>query len=114
MKKLVLLLGMISGIVSLNASASFSCTVDISNVLIYQNGLVNVKHTGRNDFTYICNLTSDWNGVNPVTCAMWTSILQNLKQDNNKAVFKYNGEGSCETLPTYDASISPDFIGSSS
>lgn len=41
----------------------FECKVNLQNVLVYRDGSVNVRHTGRSDFTYICNLNSPRQGV---------------------------------------------------
>ncbi|KPZ73134.1 hypothetical protein AN944_00282 [Shewanella sp. P1-14-1] len=94
-----------------STSAAFNCSVDVSRVLIYGNGSVNILHTGRGDYTNICNLNNDWKGVNVTTCAMWTGMLQSIKQNNGKAIFYYGGEGSCSTLPTYGVAPAPVYIG---
>ncbi|MBQ4890693.1 hypothetical protein J8L86_12605 [Shewanella sp. MMG014] len=96
---------------SFSTSAAFNCSVDVSRVLIYGNGSVNILHTGRGDYTYICNLNNDWKGVSVTTCAMWTGMLQSIKQNNGKAIFYYGGEGSCSTLPTYSGTPAPVYIG---
>jgi hypothetical protein len=95
-----------------SVSAAFHCTVDVNRVLVYSSGAVNVNHTGRNDFTYICNLRQEWKGIDIVTCAMWTGMLQNTQNNDKKAIFYYNGEGSCTNLPTYSNSPAPVYIGS--
>lgn len=94
------------------SSANFECQVDLHRVLVYQNGSVNVLHTGRGDYTQICNLKGNWKNIDTVTCSMWTSMLQNLQNNNKKAEFYYNGSGSCSTLPTYTDSPAPKYIGS--
>ena len=97
---------------SFSSYASFSCDVDVSRVLIYQSGAVNVLHSGRSDYTYVCNLKGSWKGVDTVTCAMWASLLQSTQNNNKKATFYYNGDGSCSTLETYSRSPAPVYIGS--
>jgi hypothetical protein len=97
--------------VSLPAQADFHCSATINRVLVYQDGMVNILHTGRSDFTQICNLKGDWKGVDTITCAFWTSMLQNIKSKNGQAIFYYPGTGSCGALATYGATPAPIYIG---
>lgn len=98
-------------------AATFSCTVDINHLLINSTGAVNVKHTGRGEYTHICNLTTERQGVSITTCAMWTSMLLNLKQLNKQAIFSYDtavtptSATSCATLPIYDGAPAPALVG---
>lgn len=96
---------------SFSAKATFNCSVDVNRVLVYGNGGINILHSGRNDYTVICNLNTDWKGVKPVTCAMWVGLLQNAQVNNKKVIFYYNGEGTCGTLPTYGNTPAPVYIG---
>jgi len=98
-------------LVSPQANATFSCNVNINSVLVYASGAVNILHSGRGDYTFICNLKQDRLGVSITTCAMWTSMLTNIHNNKSKASFYYGGEGSCSTLPTYSASPAPVYIG---
>lgn len=93
------------------AMASYTCSVTVNKVLVYANGNVNIKHSGRGDYTVICNLKTPRTNVSITTCAMWTSMLQNIKKNDGKASFYYSGEGSCATLPTYSSSPTPVYIG---
>lgn len=96
------------------AFAAFECSADINTVLIYKDGLVNVLHSGRGDYTVICSLNNDRLGVSPTTCAMWTSMLLQLKKDAKKAYFYYDSApqyNSCATLPTYGSAPAPVYIG---
>lgn len=95
----------------LHAVAVYECNVSVSRVLVYQDGKVNVLHTGRGDYTVICNVASDYQGVSPSTCAMWTALLSSIKKKNGLAAFYYDGSGSCATLPTYGSAPSPIYIG---
>jgi hypothetical protein len=101
-------------VLSLNVSASFHCNVDVINVLIYSNGNVNVKHTGRGDYTVICNLKQERQGVSIATCALWASILSGYEKENKKATFYYNTApdySSCAELPIYNSAPAPVYIG---
>ncbi|PKF80342.1 hypothetical protein CW749_07180 [Vibrio sp. vnigr-6D03] len=109
MKKLLLLLSLV---VSTNAFAAFNCEVTVNRVLVYGNGSVNILHSGRNDFTYICNTKGTWKGIDTVTCSLWVGMLQNIQNNAKKAIFYYGGQGTCATLPTYGNTPAPVYIGS--
>jgi hypothetical protein len=100
-----------AALVSFHANAAYECNVSVKNVLIYAGGEVNVLHTGRGDYTVICNLNSVYGGAPPATCAMWTAMLQAIKKKNGIANFYYGGTGSCSTLPTYGSAPVPGYIG---
>jgi hypothetical protein len=97
--------------ISTLSEASFNCTVGVSKVLVYGSGDVNIVHQGRNTYTIICNLSKARQNVSITTCAMWTSMLQNIKKEGGKAIFYYPGTGTCATLPTYSSSPVPVYIG---
>ena len=113
MKLLTFILAFATFSVNSAALASFQCNVTVQKVLIYNDGSVNVYHSGRSDYTYICNLSEERQGVSVTTCAMWASMLQNIKKNNGIAQFYYSGDGSCSTLSTYSASPAPVYIGDS-
>lgn len=52
------------------SQAAFKCTVDVSAVLIYADGAVNIRHSGRGVYTVICNLNTPRDGVAVTTCAV--------------------------------------------
>lgn len=108
MKKILLTLLLA---IPLPALAAYSCSTTVNRVLVYSNGNVNINHSGRGDYTIICNLKTPRDGVSITTCAMWTSKLQNIKKNNGVAQFYYGGEGSCEELPTYGSAPTPIYIG---
>jgi len=94
-----------------HASAAFECNVKVNTVLIYKGGFVNVNHSGRNDYTIICSLDSDYGGITPATCAMWTAMLQSIKKKNGTAAFYFSGDGSCATMNTYGSAPVPLYVG---
>lgn len=102
---------LVIGLLPLAALADFQCNVQVRNVLVYSDGSVNVYHTGRSDYTYICNLKTERLGVDTATCAIWTSMVLALKKNANTAQFYYAGSGSCATLPTYTFSPAPVYVG---
>lgn len=108
MNKLICALLMLFGS---SCHAAFECYVKVNNVLVYKDGNVNILHTGRNDYTVICNLATPYQGVAITTCAMWTSMLQNIKENGGTANFYFDGTGTCATLPTYGSAPAPVYIG---
>lgn len=96
---------------SSNLHAAFACDVTVDRLLVYADGSVNVYHSGRNDFTYICNTKGTWKDVDTVTCALWVGMLQGAQNNAKLVRFWYAGEGSCATLPTYSAAPAPVYIG---
>ena len=99
---------------SLSAHANFACTVTVQGVLPYAGGALNVKHSGRNDWTIICNLDAPYTNVNtvsPTVCASWMVILLRAKKNNSPVQFWFAGAGSCATLGTYSSSQVPTYVG---
>lgn len=101
------------GFCSQASSAPFSCNARLGTVLVYADGSVNVLHSGRGDYTYVCNLNTPWKGVTVQTCAMWTSLLLKLKGEGKNAIFfYYGGDGaSCANMDVYSNAPAPTYIG---
>lgn len=111
MKKAIVFL--FAGLLSAQANAAFYCDVSMKNILIYKDGTVNVLHSGVSNYTFLCNMNVERQGVTPTVCAMWTGMLQQIKKKNGTAIFYYEGTSTCAQLPTYDASPAPFYIGDS-
>ncbi len=110
MKRFAMLL--ITSLLPFSVQAAFECNVKVLSVLVYNSGMVNVTHSGRNDYTMICSLSTDYGGVSPSTCAMWTAMLQSIKKKNGTAQFYfYETAGSCATMATYGSAPVPGYIG---
>ena len=96
---------------SANVHAAFQCEVTVDRVLVYADGSVNVRHNGRNDYTYICNTKGTWKDVDTVTCALWVGVLQAAHNHGKLVQFYYAGTGFCAMLPIYSAAPAPVYIG---
>jgi len=94
-------------------AGTFSCNAKVNKVLLYKNGAVNVLHTGRNNYTVICNLNQEWKGVSITTCALWVGLLQSVKERGTNTTFYYSSSEatSCSDLPIYGNAPSPVYIG---
>lgn len=102
---------LLASLLPMYSFAYFDCNVQILRVLIYSDGAVNIIHSGRNDYTVLCNLNSSYGNVSPTTCAMWTATLQSIKKKGGTAIFYFDGEGTCATLKTYGDAPIPRYIG---
>lgn len=102
---------LLTSLLPMYSFAAFECNVQILRVLIYSDGAVNIIHSGRNDYTLLCNLNSSYGNVSPTTCAMWTATLQSIKKKGGTAIFYFDGEGTCATLKTYGDAPIPRYIG---
>ena len=98
-------------LLSSSAFATYECAVKVTNVLMYRNGSVFVTHSGRGDYTQICNINGDLQGASGSVCVMWTTMLQAIQRKNGTAYFYYDDTGSCATMPTYGAAPVPFYIG---
>lgn len=100
-------------IIGLHASvrAGYECPVHVTKVLIYADGRVNALHTGRNDYTVVCNLNEARQGVSPTVCLAWLAVLNQAQRAESLVHMHYPGEGSCAMLPTYDMAPAPIYIG---
>ncbi len=108
----VLLCLVLAPMLSINtARADFYCETTVIRALVYADGTVNVLTTARGDYTFVCNVSTPWKGVDVTTCAAWLSVLQSVKRRNGLAILYYTGAGTCATLPTYALSPAPAYIG---
>lgn len=95
---------------------AFECRVTVRGVLAYSGGAVNVLHSGRNDWTVVCNLDNTYQvgiqSVSPTTCAMWYATLLRAKKNNQLVDFYFYGsQGSCSAIGTYGNAPVPVYIG---
>lgn len=112
MKTLISLLASVSMLtVPFEANAAFSCDTKVPHVLVYADGLVNVFHSVRNNYTVLCSLSEPRLGVTPSTCAMWTGMLLAIKKKDGIAQFWYNVDGDCTTMGVYGNAPVPTYIG---
>lgn len=76
MKKYPTLLFIIAITVSNIAHAtSIGCHGTVSPLLVYKDGSVNIRTSYRGDYTYICNLKTERQGVSITTCATWVGVI---------------------------------------
>jgi len=88
--------------------AAYECDIKVADVLVYSNGTVNLRYTGRNNYP-VCNLNSEWKGVGVTICAVWFTLLEGVGKRNGTNNLYFEGKDSCATLQTY-AESSRGFI----
>lgn len=112
MKKIILLLSL--AFFSSTSFAAIECIGKVQAVLIYTDGTVNIKTSWRGDYVHICNLKNERQNVSITTCAMWASMLQNIKKNNGNASFYYYPDSrydACSNVPVYAHAPAPVYIG---
>ena len=99
---------------ALSARADYSCTVSVLGVLAYNDGSVNVLHSGRGDWTVVCALNRPYTQVltvGPETCAGWYASMLRAKKNIQRLEFWFSGAGTCATINTYWTAPVPVYIG---
>jgi len=109
----VLCIGAVLAVLTpLVAKADIYCSGNVSDMLIYGGSNVTIFGSWRNDFTFICNVQSTWNGIGPDTCKAWYATLLAAKTANQAIQVWYPDSAgyTCASLPTYSSSLTPNFL----
>jgi hypothetical protein len=109
MRTILFLLIMVPSYLS---AAPLYCSGAIKNTYVSNSGSVFIKGDWRNDYTRICKLDGTLNGIDSMTCSMWssfaaTAISKKLKM--TVSFFADNGD-TCANLPTYDATPKTRYV----
>lgn len=91
------------------------CSGAVNSLLIYNDGTVNLRGSWRDDYTHICNLKTDRQGIDVMTCAMWVNTIEAARK-LNATIFTYYSRSAdagltCDTLPTYSNAPAPVYFG---
>lgn len=88
------------------------CDGKVPNILTYANGDLMVFSTWRNDWTVLCNVSSDRAGVSPAVCRSWHAILLAAQAQGKTVIVHYNygNSSTCDALPIYHASPAPNYV----
>jgi len=98
----------------LSYSASITCHGTVGPLLVYKDGSVNIRTSYRGNYTYICNLKAERQGVSIATCATWVGVIESARKLNQEILAYYTVDAtfsSCADLPVYSASPAPVYIG---
>ncbi len=65
----------------------------------------------RSDHIRICNVNTELEGVSPVTCTVWVSLLRNaVQRQANVTINYYGATATCATMPTYHNAQVPYYV----
>jgi hypothetical protein len=113
MRKFILALALCMAIAPAAAAPAY-CTGKILSVITYADGSVMILTDFRKDWTVICNLNSDYQGVTPLTCVSWLASATRAhakppSPSANIAVY-YSDVASCAAVPTYRSAPAPVYF----
>lgn len=100
-----------------NYANGFTCNGKIHVVSIYANGVVNINGEAQPDYTNICNLNEEREGVSTFMCALWVNTINSAREQNKNVIVYYQDTDvltSCADLAngfTYGSAPAPVYIG---
>ena len=95
-----------------NAHATtFTCQGQISRSIIYGNGNLMIVASWRGSYTQLCNIHQEWLGISAEVCRSWHAMIESAKARQANTLVQYTDANfTCSTLPTYGASIKPNYL----
>ena len=93
--------------VSQPAAAAVSCQGTITGKSVIYDGSVLIRGSWRGDYTQICNIKAEWNGVTPDVCATWVAMADAALSMGKSLYLWYPDNDACGTLPVWSASPRP-------
>ena len=93
-------------------AATYCGPTVITRSLIYTDGSVKIFAPWRGDFVMICNIRTNWRGVDPLLCLSWNARVDNAIAKGQKIALYYANllPGECLTMPTYDNAPAPLYL----
>lgn len=92
------------------ASADFWCTATPTGIFTNSGGAVIVQMPWRQDWVAVCNIKTNWKGVDPSVCWTWFSHLSTAVADQKSTMIYYSGTGTCAGLATYESAPAPYYV----
>jgi hypothetical protein len=94
------------------SAAPFYCSGRILSIITYANGDVMILPDFRNDWTVICNVNSDRQGVSPIACVSWLAAATRAqaKSPPGNVAMVYPDVPSCAAVPTYHSAPAPVYF----
>ena len=93
------------------------CTGQLQKMYISENGDLMLYMSYRGDWTKICNVKADHQGVSPIVCQAWLTTLKDALAGNGtgtgtrmSVTIQYVSTQTCSTLSTYTASPKPGYV----
>jgi|SRR5688572_12346291 hypothetical protein len=113
MKKSLSILAVASCLVGMapSAMATIYCQGSVVNLYVSESGDVIFQPTYRNDYTKVCNLQGDWQGISTETCFAWYGQLMAAKIHAKNVLLQYDGIGyTCANISTYGNSPKAGYV----
>lgn len=92
------------------ARAQSWCTGVPNAILTQSDGLVIVDVPWRHSWVGICNIRSNWKGIDTNVCWNWFSQITAAIADEKPTVIYYSATLDCAAVPTYDSSPAPYYV----
>ena len=89
------------------ALAAVDCSGTVFGKAVSDDGSILIRGTWRGDYTKICNIKTDWNGITPDVCALWTAMADAAVTTGKSLYVQYATETSCATIPTWGQGPAP-------
>jgi hypothetical protein len=92
------------------AFADFWCAGTPSGIFTNSNGAVIVQMPWRQDWVGICNVKTNWKGIDPSICWAWFAHLSTAVNEHKPVTVYYSDQRSCSTITTYENSPAPYYV----
>lgn len=113
MKKLIaILLFAVAAFLPSSANAAANCIGNVTNLITYASGDVMIYASWRNQWTVICNVNQERQGVKPQTCFTWFSNISSSMTEDKQVRIYYTtiDQAECATMPTYGSAPVPYYV----
>lgn len=93
------------------------CTGSLNKMYIHDSGDLMVFMSYRNDWTKLCNVKADHQGISPIVCQAWLTTLKDALAGNGtgtgtrmSVTIQYVTTQTCATLSTYSATPKAGYV----
>ena len=89
------------------------CTGQVVNYIVYVNGDVMINPSFNSNWIRLCNLSTPGpNDPSTKVCSSWWSAVMIAKQAQSNIIVQYANTPACNTIPPYNDSPVPVYVGS--
>ncbi len=94
------------------AAAQIWCQGKISNTYVDSTGTLTIQAAWRGDYTALCNVRTNWKGIDATTCMTWLGIALMATSKQQTVNVSYNDPAvpACNTLATYVNAPPPIYL----
>lgn len=94
-----------------SAQAIQFCEGGVERMLVSATGELQAFMSYRGDWTTLCSVTTTWNGISTNVCNNWAATLLSVNLASRSVVIAYDDGYTCPTLPVYNSSPAPLYVG---